>query len=187
MRHQILAPVIGCALLLPGLSSAQQRLDPDLPGRTIVAGIGVRDAGDLETVGVAELGVRYPLARRVNGGVTIWGSEVPETECPAIPLDNGDGRCPGGGRITGLDLNLEFFYGSGAVHPYGVVGLGVGHLSLPDENVGQTAFAYSTGLGLGARAGRRVWLFVEGRWRQENFEAYRTHGLLVVFGAKWAF
>lgn len=147
----------------------------------------MRDAGDLETLWVGELGVRLPVARRVNAGLTVWGAEVPETRCPSTPPQNGAPPCPTSGRLTGIDLNLEFYYGSGVVHPFGVVALGVGHLSLPDEDVRETAFAYSTGLGLGGRAGRRVWLFLEGRWRQESFDAYRAHGVIGVLGAKWGF
>lgn len=183
MRHQILSAIIGCALIVPGASSGQQRLDPELPGRTIVAGLGVRDAGDLETVWVAALGVRFPVTQRVNAGLTVWGSDVPELQCP----QEVGFRCPTGGTLTGLDLGLEFYYGRGVVHPYGVVSVGVGHLSLPDEDVRETAFSYSTGLGLGARAGRRVWLFGEGRWRHEGFGPYRAHGVMGVLGVKWGF
>jgi hypothetical protein len=184
MRHQILAAIIGCALLVPGASSGQQRLDPELPGRTVVAGLGVRDAGDLATVWVAALGVRFPVTQRVNAGLTAWGSDVPELQCP----QEVGFRCPtGGGTLTGLDLGLEFYYGRGVVHPYGVISVGAGHLSLPDEDVRETAFSYSTGLGLGARAGRRVWLLGEGRWRHESFGPYRAHGVMGVLGVKWGF
>lgn len=185
MRYRILSAIIGWVLLAPGTSAAQRRVDPQLPGRTVSAAIGVRDAGDLDVVWVGELGVRLPITRRVNGGLTVSAAEVPVLLCP-LQLE-GSGRCPTGGWLTGLELNLEFYYGNGVVHPYGVVSLGVGHLRLPDEDVRETAFAYSTGLGLGARTARRGWLFLEGRWRQESFDDYSAHGLVAAFGAKWGF
>jgi hypothetical protein len=186
MRYRINSAIIGWALLAPGISAAQQGVDPQLPGRTVSAAIGVRDAADLDVVWVGELGAPLPITRRVNGGLTVSASEVPESLCPVIQLEGGR-RCPTGGWLTGLDVNLEFYYGNGVVHPYGVVSLGVGHLRLPDEDVRETAFAYSTGLGLGARAGRRAWLVLEGRWRQESFDDYSAHGLVAVVGAKWGF
>jgi hypothetical protein len=191
MRYRILSAIIGWTLLggwtllAPGTSAAQQRVDPQLPGRTVSAAIGVRDAGDLDVVWVGELGARLPITRRVNGGLTVSAAEVPELLCPDQFERNGP--CPTGGWLVGLDLNLEFYYDNGVVHPYGVVSLGVGHLRLPDEGVRESAFAYSTGLGLGARAGRRVWLFLEGRWRQEHFDSYSAHGLAGALGGKWGF
>lgn len=183
MRYQILSAIIGCALLVPGLSSGQQRLDPNLPGRTVVAGLGLRDAGDLGTVWLAAAGVSIPVARRVNGGLTASYSGVTAQECPAVPGSS----CHGDGRITGLDAGLEFYYGGGLIHPYGVVSLGIGHLNLPDDGISRTAFAYSTGLGVGARAGPRAWLFVEGRWRQETFGDRSARGLLGIVGTKLGF
>ena len=183
MRYHILSPIIGCALLVPGVSSGQ-RLDPELPGRTVMAGLGVRDAGDLGAVWVGALGVRFPVAPRVNAGLTAWGSGVPDRSCPQ---EVGVRCARGDGSLTGLDAGVEFYYGRGTVHPYGVASVGVGHLSLPDEDVRQTAFSYSTGVGLGARAGSRVWLFGELRWRHESFAAYRAHGAVGILGGKWGF
>jgi len=183
MRYRIFSAIIGCALFVPGASPAQQRLDPNLPGRTVIGGIGLRDAGDLGTVWLAVLGVRIPVARRVNGGLTASYAGVIDQACSAIP----GARCPGDGRLTALDLDLEFYYRRGVIHPYGVVSLGVGHLNLPDEGFSRTAFAYATGLGLGGRVGDRVWLLLEGRWRQENFGEYSAHGLVGVLGARWGF
>ena len=183
MRYQILSAIIGSALVVPSLSSGQQRLDPNLPGRTVVAALGLRDAGDLGTAWLAALGVRVPLARRVNGGLTASHGRVIDQACPTIP----GARCPEDKRLTALDLDLEFYYGGGVVHPYGVVSLGIGHLNIPDEGFSRTAFAYSTGLGVGGRVGARAWLFLEGRWRQETFGDSSARGLLGIAGTKLGF
>lgn len=175
---------VACCVVAPNFAWAQQRADPNIPGRTILAALGVRDAGNLATVWETAVGVRFPLTRRVNGGLTVSRAEVPLMLCP---LEPGFPRCPTGGWLSAVDLELEFFYGNGVVHPYGVVALGAGHLSLPDEDVRRTAFAYSTGLGLGGRVASRVWLFLEGRWRQETFNVYSAHGLIGRAGAKFGF
>lgn len=183
MRYHILSAIIGCALLVPGMLSGQQRLEPNLPGRTVVAGLGLRHAGDLGTAWLGAVGVRIPVARRVNGGLTASHGRVVDHACPTIP----GARCPEDRRFTALDLDLEFYYGGGVIHPYGVVSLGVGHLNMPDEGFSRAAFAYSTGLGVGGRAGARVWVFLEGRWRQEAFGDRSARGLLGMVGTKLGF
>lgn len=175
---------LACLLPAPASSiGAQQRLDPELPGRGVVAALGVRDAGDLGTAWLGALGLRFPLVRRVNVGLTASRASVEVRECPATP----GLPCPSGGWVAGLDLDLELYYGRGMIYPYGVVSVGAGHLSLPDADFRSTAFAYSTGLGLGAHVGPRVWLLLEGRWRQESFEDYSAHGVMAVLGARLGF
>lgn len=173
--------LFSCALLAPALASAQLRSDANLPGRAVVAGLGLRDAGDLGTAWLAALGVRIPVARRVNGGLTASHGRVVDHACPTIP----GARCPEDRRLTAVDLDLEFYYGGDVIHPYGVVSLGVGHLDMPDEGFSRTAFAYSTGLGVGGRVGARAWLFLEGRWRQEAFGDRSARGLLGMVGTKF--
>ena len=183
MRYRFFSAIIGSALLVPGMVSGQQRLDPDLPGRTVTAGFGLRDAGDLGTAWLAALGVKVPLARRVSGGLTASHGRVLDHACPTIP----GARCPEDRRLTALDLDLEFYYGGGVIHPYGVVSLGMGRLNMPDEGMSSTAFAYSTGLGVGARIGAGAWLYLEGRWRQETFGDRSARGLVGMVGTKLGF
>jgi hypothetical protein len=169
---------------IPDLAAAQVTVNPGVPQRAYMVGVGLRDAGDLGTMWTLTAGAQWATAHAVSAGLAVRHEWAGETECPTA----GGVTCVGisSPTVTAADLHLEFRYGQGVIHPYGIVSLGAARFRARDE-ASRWSFAYSTGLGLRGRAGRGWWLFAEGRWRRERFGSLRADGIAGALGVNLAF
>jgi hypothetical protein len=162
--------------------AAQQGGEPELPRRSLQAGVGLRDGGDFGgALWLVTTGARFRTARNVAAGASIAHTLPSNDSCPVDPSS----RCASA-SITALEVELEFQYSAGAIQPYGLATLGVAYLSA-DGGSNRVGGAYSTGLGVSARAARAAWLYAEARWRQETFGSRNARGPMGLAGVRVAF
>ena len=184
-RHLVIRALPLAALCTAGAaerSVAQVTANPNVPQRAVLIEAGLRDASELGTLWTVSAGAQQEVARAVSAGVVVSYAWVDDTLCPAD-----GGGCIESPTVIAFDAQLEFRYGQGAIHPYGVVALGAARLHTEGNDRSRWGFAYSPGLGLRGRAGARWWLFAEGRWRQERFGSIRADGVAGTVGMNIGF
>lgn len=176
--------VAACCIAAAGeRAAAQVTANADVPQRAFLFGIGLRDAGELSNLWTVSGGAQREVAHAVSAGLVVSHGSRGETACPGVVGTT----CITSASVTGVDAQLEFRYGQRAVHPYGVVSLGAAHLRAEPDSLSGWGFAYSPGLGLRARAGPGLWVFAEGRWRQETFGSVQASGAAGTLGLNIGF